>query len=89
MQLAAMPNQGESVAANTVGRRLEHRQGRCGGNRRIDRITAGLQHLEAGLRGQWLRGGHHAASGVDDVAARGVGKMLGIKRRHKHVFLKN
>ena len=79
MQLAAMPNQRKRITADAVGRGFHHSQGGRGGNGGINGVAAGLQYSQAGLSGQRLRCGDHAAIGINHRTAGGVRVMGGIK----------
>ena len=49
-----------ALAAEPAGVGLDDADGERRGDRGVDRVAAGLQHLEAGLRRQRVRRGHHA-----------------------------
>ena len=59
VQLLAVPDDGEGIAADAVAGRLDDGQGDRGRKGRIDRIAAARQHLQTRLGGERLRGGHH------------------------------
>jgi hypothetical protein len=61
MQALAVPEDGEVVAAQAVGAGLDDGHRRGGGDGGVDGIAATLQHAQAGLRRQRLRGGDHIA----------------------------
>ncbi|CFP66945.1 hypothetical protein [Bordetella pertussis] len=61
MQLPAIPDDGEAVAAQSTGHRLDQHDGRRRRDGRIDRVAALEQHTQAGLRRQRVRGGHDIA----------------------------
>ena len=79
VQLAAMPNQRKRITAYTVGGGFHHSQGGRGGNGGINGVAAGLQYSQPGLCGQRLRGGDHAAIGINHRTAGGVRVMGSIK----------
>ena len=53
----------EAVAADAGHVRLGDAQHRRGGERRVDGVAAGAQHVERGERRQWVRGGRHRLAG--------------------------
>ena len=62
----------EAAAADIAGVRQHHRQGEADGHRRIDRIAAAPEDVDADLGRQPVFGGHHpvlAADGIEDVVA--------------------
>ena len=61
VQLLAVPQDAERVAADAVARRLDDGQRDGGCERRIDGIAAFQQHPEPRLRGERLRCGDHVA----------------------------
>ncbi|HRY89265.1 MAG TPA: hypothetical protein P5305_15370 [Rubrivivax sp.] len=74
MQLLTVPQDAEGVGAQAVAAGLDDRHAGGGGDRRIDRIAAGRDHAQPGLRGQRVRGG-------DDVAGEHravLGRIAGI-----------
>ena len=80
MQLPAVPDDGVGVGADAVGHRLDQREGNGGGEGGVDRRAAGGEHLQPGLRGKRLRGGH-GIFGEHRPARPGVGIVPG-KGRH-------
>ncbi len=58
MELFAIPDDGEGIAANPVAGGFNHRQRHRGGDSRINGVAAQLQHLHPRLRRQRLRGGN-------------------------------
>ena len=62
MQAVAVPDQAERIRPEAVADRLDDGHRGRGGDRRVDRVAASLQHAQARLRGQRMRG-------RDDVAA--------------------
>ena len=80
MQLPAVPDDGVGVGADAVGHRLDQREGNGGGEGGVDRRAAGGEHLQPGLRGERLRGGH-GIFGEHRPARPGVGIVPG-KGRH-------
>ena len=62
VQLMAVPQNAKRVRPQAVADRLNNGHGGCGGNGRIDRVAAVLQHAQTGLRGQRVRGAHHVAA---------------------------
>ena len=87
VHLALVPHQRKGIAAYAIGRGFHHGERGSGGNGRINGVAARLKHIQAGLRGQRLRSGHHAALGVDRVAARGVGVVQSVEIKHKNSLL--
>ncbi len=83
VQAAAGPDQGEGVAADPAAGRLDHRQRGGGGDRRVDGVAATAQYLQPDLRRLRLRGGDHAAAGMDRRTLRGVGKRVGGEVEHR------
>ncbi len=59
VELLAVPDDGIGVGADAVRYRLDQRQRDRGGEDRVDRAAAGGEHLQAGLRGERLRGRDH------------------------------
>jgi hypothetical protein len=57
------PDMRHAAADDADHHRLDHRQREQGGDRRVDRIAAGGEHLGAGARGQRMIADHHAAAG--------------------------
>ncbi len=62
LQLRAVPDDGEAVAAEPVAGRLDQRQHHGGGDDGVDRVAAAPHHLQPGLRRERLRGGNHVAA---------------------------
>ena len=62
--------EGKEIAADPVHRRFHDRQDGGGGDRGVDGVAAGLQHLEAGRRGERLTGGDGAVARHDDRSRR-------------------
>jgi hypothetical protein len=60
-ELAAVPDDGEEVAADAVADRLDDRQRDRRRDRRVDRIAAPMQHRESRLHGERLRRGDRVA----------------------------
>ena len=56
----------EGVAAQTVGRGLEHCEARGGGYRGVDGVAAAPEDVQARLRRQRLRGADHPAPRIYD-----------------------
>src|SRR5205807_5998324 len=81
VQLPAVPDDGVGVGADAVGHRLDQREGDGGGEGGVDRSAAGGEHLQPGLRGKRLRGGH-GIFGEHRPARPGVGIVPG-KGRHR------
>ena len=54
VQFLAIPQNAERVRTQAVAAGFDDGHHRGGGDRRIDRIAAGLQHAQSGLRGQWV-----------------------------------
>ena len=73
----------EGVAADPAAGRLDHRQRGGGGDRRVDGVAATAQYLQPDLRRLRLRGGDHAAAGMDRRTLRGVGKRVGGEVEHR------
>jgi len=44
VQLFSVPDDGEEIAADAVGNRLDHRERDRGRERRVDRVAAGEEH---------------------------------------------
>ncbi len=61
MQLFAIPQNAERIAAKAVADGLHDGHGGSGCNRRVYRVAALEQHAQAGLRAQRMRGGHNIA----------------------------
>ena len=61
VQLLAVPQDGEGIAADAAAGGLHHRQRHRGGHGGVHRIAAGQQHAQAGLRRQRVRGADHVA----------------------------
>ena len=61
MQLLAVPQDAEGVAAQAIADRFADRHGRRRRHGGIDRVAALLQHAKARLRRQRVRGGDHVA----------------------------
>ena len=59
VQLAAVPEDGVGVRADAVRHRLDQREGDRGGEDRVDGAAAIGEHLQARLRGEWLRSRDH------------------------------
>src|SRR5260221_4962770 len=61
MQLPAIPQYAKGIGAQAVAARLDdgHHGRRTNGG--VHRIAAPLQQRQAGLRGQWMRGGYDVA----------------------------
>ena len=57
MQFPRHPRQGEGIASDTVGGRLDDRHAGSGRDRRIRGVSAPSHYLEAGLRGERGAGG--------------------------------
>ena len=72
MQLLAVPDDGETVAAQAAGNRLDQHDGGRGGDGRVHGVAALEQHAQSGLRRQRVRGGHHVA-GEQRNADGGIG----------------
>ena len=53
----------ESAAADVAGHGVDHRQGKAGGDGRVDRISAGLHDLDPGVGGQVVDGDDHGVLG--------------------------
>ena len=73
MQAAAVPDQGEGVAADAVGGGLDDGEGDRGGDGGVYRVAAKLQHLQAGLRRQGLAGGDDTLRRDDRMATGAIG----------------
>jgi hypothetical protein len=58
-----IPHDGKQIASHSTARRLNQPEHGIGGNGGVDGIAAGLQNIEADLRGKWL-------TGRDDSVAR-------------------
>jgi hypothetical protein len=58
VQPGAIPDQGESISTHPIGSGLYYGESNGGRQRGIHRVTASLEHIEAGLSGQWLAGSH-------------------------------
>ena len=56
-----VPHDGKQVAADAAAHRLHHAEHGVGRDRGVDRVAAALEHLDAGLRGERVAGGDHAA----------------------------
>ena len=63
----------EAAAAEIAGRRIDHGQRIAHGDRRIDRIAAALEHVDADLGRQVLRADDHAVFGGHGRRRGGVG----------------
>ena len=81
----------EQVAADAVHRRLDDREHRGGGDRRVDRVAARLQHMQSRGARQRLTRGDRAVSGEHDGARRSrvrrgtiAGKLLSESHRRKY-----
>ncbi len=72
VQLAAIPHDGEGIAAQATGNGFDYGKRSSRRDRRIDGIAALLQHAQAGLRRQRLRGGDDV-TGEDGRACRRIG----------------
>ena len=73
-ELAAVPDNGEQVAADPVAARLDDRQCNRGRQRGVDRVATGAQHGQPSLRRERLRGRDDIAC-KDRRAARCVGNV--------------
>ena len=82
MQLVFEPDQRKRIAAQATTRRLDHGQRRRRGDGRVNRVTALLQHLDTGLRGQRLGRRNHATTGEDALALRRIRVFVSRKFQH-------
>ena len=85
VQLALSPDQGKSVAADTVGNRLHHALTGSHRHRGIDRIAALFQDLQADLRRLRRRGTSHTLGRKQRIAPGGVRVHCGVKLQ-LHIF---
>src|SRR5665213_1562282 len=60
----------ERVAADPAARRVDHREHRVGGDRRVDGVAAAPQHVDAGRGRERVRRSDHPARRACDGAAR-------------------
>ena len=67
--------QHEAAAADIAAARIDDRERVGDGDRRIDRVSAGSQHVDAGMRRIVLLGGDHR------VARRRSGEECGARQR--------
>ncbi len=79
VEVVVVPDEREDVAAEPVHRRLDDRQGGGRGDGRVDGVSTLLEHREAGLRGERVRGGHHLPR--EDGRAMGEVWEVGRERR--------
>jgi len=87
VQPASAPDNGEGIAADTVGCRFHHREAGCGGNGGINGIAAFFKYLQAGLGGQRLGSGNHAVFGIDGHSLRRIRIVQRIKLKHRQAPL--
>ena len=78
-RLAAEGDDGEAVPAHAVVCGIDDRQRRGHGQGGVHGVSALVQDLQAGLRGQRVGGGDHAPVRVDQVSPGGEGIVLRIK----------
>ncbi len=64
------PDRHETAAADIAGRRINDRQRIADRDCRIDGIAAALQHLDADIRRQMLRGYDHAVLSFEGCGRR-------------------
>ena len=79
VHLCAIPDKGERVTSDAVGRRFDDSQCDCGGQGRIDGIATTLQHLQARLGGEGFTGRNHAPAGDHRLATRRIREGVGFK----------
>ncbi len=65
-----VPDHGKEIAAEPARYGLQKTEGGVGGDRRIDRRTAGLEHVEPDLHRQRMGGGDHPVAGIHHRAGR-------------------
>ena len=83
VQLAPGPHQCKGIAAQAVAHGLHHRHDGRSGHGGIDRVAPAAQHVQARLRRQRVRGGHHVARKHGQAhAAVGVGGLNGGGKVH-------
>ena len=85
IKLILYPGNRKAVTAKTVIRRLHYGLTNCCRDGCINSVTALLQNLQAGLRGQWLRGADHTASAINYATARSVRILLSVEL-HLHNY---
>ncbi len=64
-------DQHEPATADVAAARIDHGEGVPDGNRRVDRVAAGLEHVEPSLGGEALLGDDHGVRRSDHAEQRG------------------
>ena len=74
MELCAVPDDGEGVGADAVAGGFDDSERDGSGDRRVNSVSAGEEHAQAGLGGEWLRG-RDDVFGEYRTSARGIRKI--------------